>query len=82
MKVRDAHFTVSDGILYKRAFTMPLLRCLGPQEAEHALAEVHCGIHEEHLGERALAVKILRVGFFWPTLQQDALRKVRECDKY
>jgi len=60
---------------------MSLLKRLGPQEAEYALAEVHSGIYGEHLGGRALAAKILRAGFFWPTLQQDAQTKVRECDK-
>lgn len=81
IKVRGARFTIIDGTLYKRSFTMPLLKCLGPQEAEYALAEVHSGICGEHLGGRALAAKILRAGFFWPTLQQDAQTKVRECDK-
>ena len=72
VKVRGADFTMIDGILYKPAFTMPFLKCLGPQEAEYALTEVHSGICGEHLGGRALATKILRAGFFWPTLQQDA----------
>ncbi|XP_052206820.1 uncharacterized protein LOC127811152 [Diospyros lotus] len=81
VKIRGAHFTVIDGTLYKRAYTMPLLKCLGPQETDYTLAEVHSGVCGEHLEGRALAAKILRADFFWPTLQQDAQTKVRECDK-
>ena len=66
--MRAARFTITDGILYKRAFTTPLLKCLGPQEAEYTLLEIHSGICGEHLGARALASKVLRAGFFWPTL--------------
>jgi len=49
IKVRGARFTMIDGILYKRASTMPLLKCLGPQKTEYALAEVHSGICGEHI---------------------------------
>ncbi|XP_052181973.1 uncharacterized protein LOC127794767 [Diospyros lotus] len=41
IKIRRARFTVIDGMLYKRAYTMSLLKCLGPQETDYALAEVH-----------------------------------------
>lgn len=37
----------SDG-LYQRSFLQPLLKCLGPEDAQYALMEVHdeiCGIH-------------------------------------
>jgi len=43
IKTRGARFTIVDGILYKRAFTMPLLKCLGPQDIEFTLSEVHGG---------------------------------------
>ncbi|XP_052190043.1 uncharacterized protein LOC127799867 [Diospyros lotus] len=81
IKFRGARFTIIDGMLYKRAHTMPLLKCLGPRETNYALTEVHSGVCGEHLGGRALAAKILRAGFFWPTLQHDAQAKVKECDK-
>ncbi|XP_052185282.1 uncharacterized protein LOC127796919 [Diospyros lotus] len=81
IKLRGARFTIIDGMLYKRAHTTPLLKCLGPRETNYALIEVHSGVYGEHLGGRALAAKILRAGFFWPTLQHDAQAKVKECDK-
>ncbi|GKV16373.1 hypothetical protein SLEP1_g27025 [Rubroshorea leprosula] len=40
---RAVHFTLINNRLYKRAASMPLLRCLTPYEAEYAVREVHEG---------------------------------------
>lgn len=37
LKIRVARFTIISGVLYKRAYTAPLLKCLGPQEAEYTM---------------------------------------------
>ena len=81
LKTSAARFTVIGQELYKREYSAPLLKCLGPQEAEWALEEVHKEDYSEHLGGRALAGKILQVGFFWPTLRKSVARKVQTCDK-
>ncbi|GKV24228.1 hypothetical protein SLEP1_g33863 [Rubroshorea leprosula] len=41
MKLRKkaSRYTLVDGVLYKRSFSLPLLRCLNPYEAEYALRE-------------------------------------------
>ncbi|XP_064941125.1 uncharacterized protein LOC135594645 [Musa acuminata AAA Group] len=64
--------TEESGRLYKRSFTYPLLRCLEPDEARTVLAETHEGICGEHIGGRTLAHKILRQGYYWPTMCRDA----------
>ena len=74
LKIWVTKFTIIDGVLYKQAFTVPLLKCLGPQEAEYTLAEIYSRVCGEHLGARALVAKVLRTGFFWPTLRSDALK--------
>ncbi|KAL8156579.1 hypothetical protein AgCh_001614 [Apium graveolens] len=43
------------------------------------LEEVHEGVYADHLAVRALAFKILRNGYFWPILRQDALDYVQKC---
>ncbi|XP_009389876.1 uncharacterized protein LOC103976409 [Musa acuminata AAA Group] len=65
--------------LYKRSFSYPLLRCLEPDEAQTVLAEIHEGICEEHIGGRTLAHKILRQGYYWPTMCRDATTHVQRC---
>ncbi|KAI0498099.1 hypothetical protein KFK09_021340 [Dendrobium nobile] len=79
LRRRVANFTIIGGELYKRAFTGPYLKCLPPSEADYALREVHSGVCGEYLGGRALAHKIMRQGFYWPIMKQDALEFTRKC---
>ncbi|XP_072076442.1 uncharacterized protein [Arachis hypogaea] len=72
-------FTILNGTLYRRGYTRPLLKCLNKSEADIALAETHEGICGTHTGAQSLASKILRAGFFWPTLKQDSQQKIRSC---
>ena len=81
LKTSVTRFTVIGQELYKRGYSAPLLKCLGPQEAEWALEEVHEGDYGEHLSGKALVGKILRADFFWPILRNDVARKVRTCDR-
>ncbi|KAL8134680.1 hypothetical protein AgCh_009635 [Apium graveolens] len=81
LTVRALRYSLIDGILYKRSFVVPYLRCLRPDEARLALEEVHEGIYGQHLGGRALAHKITRLGFYWPEMMADAKEYVKKCDR-
>lgn len=74
-----AKYVLIEGRLYKRSATAPLLKCLGPDEAKQVLKEVHEGVCGDHQGGKILALKILRQGYYWPTLNQDSLEHVRKC---
>jgi Integrase zinc binding domain len=45
------------------------------------LAEVHEGICGSHQGAKMLAKRIIRAGFYWPTLKFDAATLVHKCKK-
>ncbi|XP_077225223.1 uncharacterized protein LOC143858455 [Tasmannia lanceolata] len=75
---RAAHYIYDGQALYKRSFSWPLLKCLRPSVAELTMREVHKEICGDHSSGKVLAHKILRRGFFWPTLQQDASNFVRK----
>ncbi|KAK3010215.1 hypothetical protein RJ639_012479 [Escallonia herrerae] len=79
--VKTARYALVEGILYKKSFSLPYLRCLRPSESLYALQEVHEGICGQHLGGRTLAQKILRQGFYWPTMPKDAIEFTRRCDQ-
>ena len=53
-----SYYTLMDGQLYKRSFSLPLLKCLLPSDTKYALQEVHDGLYGNHLGGRTLAHKI------------------------
>jgi hypothetical protein len=42
----------------------PLLRCLGPEEAEVVLREIHEGDCGNHSGSRSLAHKVISQGYY------------------
>ena len=69
-------------VLYKRGFSQPYLRCLIFDEADYLVREVHEGVCENHSGVRSLVHKLIRVGYYWPTMQKDALSYIKECDKF
>ena len=70
---RATRFTVLNDELYKRGFSQPYLRCIEEEEeAKYVLEEVHEGICGDHMGAKSLARKIMKVGYFWPIMQQDA----------
>jgi len=54
--------------LYKKGFSQPYLRCVEVEEAKYILEEVHKGICRDHMGARSLVGKIMRAGYFWPTM--------------
>ncbi|KAJ4720741.1 Retrovirus-related Pol polyprotein from transposon opus [Melia azedarach] len=72
LKYRAARYCLIEGVLYRRSFTMPYLRCLHPDEADYVLREIHEGACGNHSGGRSLAYKALRQGYYWPTMQSDS----------
>ncbi|XP_074352999.1 uncharacterized protein LOC141692159 [Apium graveolens] len=79
IKYRASSYTIIKGWMYRRSVSQPLLRCLNNEEQQQALEAVHEGICGEHLAGRSLAFKILRQGFFWPTLKEDAIDYAKRC---
>ena len=81
IKKRAAIFTILNDTLYKRGFSMPYLKYVDEEEAKYILEEIHEGICGDHAGPRSLVSKVIRIGYFWPTMQVDAIELVKKCDK-
>ena len=52
LRTRSARFTIHCGILYKQGFSTPILKCMGKEDANYMLREVHEGICGNHIGAR------------------------------
>ena len=81
LRIKSARYILMDEMLYKKGFSQPYLRCLAPDETNYVLREVHEGACGNHLGARSLVHKIVRVGYYWPTIQADAKAYVKVCDQ-
>ena len=81
LRVRAAWYFLMDEVLYNRGFSQPYLRCLAPNEANYVLQEVHEGACGNHSGVRSLIHKVVRAGYYWPTVQADTKVYVKVCDQ-
>jgi hypothetical protein len=57
-----------------------MLKCITEAEGIELLREVHSGTCGSHSGPRALAAKVIRQGFYWPTIICTANRVTRSCE--
>ena len=43
------------------------------------MSELHEGICGSHVGGRSLASKVIRAGFYWPSVREDCVRYAQRC---
>ncbi|GJY88828.1 reverse transcriptase domain-containing protein [Tanacetum coccineum] len=72
-------FELRNGVLYRRSFLQPWLRCVGPIQADYVLREIHAGSCSMHSGPRSVVARALRSGYYWPTMHRDARDMIRKC---
>ncbi|XP_074346209.1 uncharacterized protein LOC141684979 [Apium graveolens] len=81
LRYQAARYVMYDEVLYKRGFNQQLLRCVDKEEGNYIQREIHEGICGNHSGGSSLAMKVLRQGYYWPTMRGDAVNFVRACDR-
>ena len=81
LRVKSTRYVLMDKVLYKRGFSQPYLRCLAPDEANYVLREVYEGACGNHSGAKSLIHKVIRAGYYWPTIQADAKAYVKVCSQ-
>ena len=80
-RLQSIHYVIVDGILFRKDFNGALLRCIDIDQAKRMIKELHDGPDGGHFLARKIAVKIMRVGYYWPSLFHDCHRYVRKCEK-
>ena len=60
---------------------MPYLKCVDEEAAKYILEEIHEGVCRDYAGPRSLVSKVVRISYFWLTMQVDARELVKNCDK-
>ncbi|GJU65032.1 reverse transcriptase domain-containing protein [Tanacetum coccineum] len=80
IKIKARQYTEISGVLYRKSFLEPWLRCVGPAQAEYMVREIHVGSCSMHSGPRSVVAKAIRSGYYWPTMHKDARNIIRKCD--
>jgi hypothetical protein len=74
-------FVLDDGELYRQTADDLLLKCLGPDQARLAMAEVHEGICGTHQSAPKMKWLLRRACFYWPTMIADCFRYYKGCEE-
>jgi ribonuclease HI len=80
LKQRARGYAVINGELYKSGVTEPWLRCITSEKGVELFKEIHSGFCGAHIGTRALGGKAIKQGLYWPTINIDSKKLVRECE--
>ncbi|XP_026399053.1 uncharacterized protein LOC113294895 [Papaver somniferum] len=81
IQAKAGRYDLRDGILYKKSFLGPLLRCVSRQEGHLILKEIHYGDAGNHSGMRSLSDKAKMQGYYWTHMIRDAARMARRCEE-
>ncbi|XP_075635249.1 uncharacterized protein LOC142607591 [Castanea sativa] len=79
IRMMATQYILFGGQLYRRSYDGVLLRCLKKEKAKRVMEEVHQGICDPHMNGRMLAQKILRIGYYWNTMETDCVDYVKSC---
>nr|KYP31685.1 Pro-Pol polyprotein [Cajanus cajan] len=85
VRMRLAKFIIIDDELFKRGISTPLLKCLTTSQAAYVVKEIHQEVCGMHSGARSMAARVLRAGYYWPTLKSDCqsyIQKCKECQQF
>ncbi|GJY58171.1 reverse transcriptase domain-containing protein [Tanacetum coccineum] len=79
LRIKARQYELMDGILYRRSFLRPWLRCVGPLQADYVIREIHEGSCSMHAGPRSVFAKVMWSGYYWPTMHRDARDMILKC---
>nr|GEV82268.1 reverse transcriptase domain-containing protein [Tanacetum cinerariifolium] len=79
IKIKARQYTMINGVLYRKSFLEPWLRCVGPMQAVYVVKEIHEGSCSMHSGPRFVVAKAIRSGYYWPTMHKDARNIIKAC---
>ncbi|GJX52542.1 reverse transcriptase domain-containing protein [Tanacetum coccineum] len=79
IRIMAPQYSMKQDILYKKGYSAPWLRCVGPNQAHYVLQEAHFGSFGAYAGARKITQKAIRLRYYWPTMYRDANQVVDEC---
>ncbi|GJZ88435.1 reverse transcriptase domain-containing protein [Tanacetum coccineum] len=80
LRVKIGQYTMESEVLFKKGYLIPMLRYVGPLQANYVIREIHMGSCGMHVGPRAIVRKAIKQGYYWPTMHEDAKKEVEKCD--
>ena len=79
LRLKSSQYQLIDGVLFWKNYDKVLVRCLEKYDARHILIELHDGLVGGHFSKETIKHKVLRAGYYWPTLFKDTHAHARKC---
>lgn len=80
VRINSRHFAVVGGKLYRHGVDEVLQRCVEPSEIPTILYACHDSACGGHFSSTLTSQKVLRAGYYWPTLFNNAHEYVKSYD--
>jgi len=81
IKLRAAKYCINGNLFYWRDPSRVLLRCLDKEQSIEVMQQFHSSMCGGHHYWKTTAHKILRAGYYWPSLFSDVFSFVKSCDR-
>jgi len=68
--------------LYKRGYSLPLLKCISKKQVEYVMNEINYDICSFHSRHQTMSTRILKTGYYWPILRTnyaDFVKRYKSC---
>jgi len=79
LKLKAAKFCILNNALYWKDLGGVFLNCLIKDEAQQVISDFQKGDCGGHLFQKTTSSKILRAGYYWPTLFSDVYKTIMSC---
>ena len=64
LRIKDAHYSIHNGELYRRSLSHPWSKCVSPEEGNYMLREIHKGICGADEAQNIIVRKALLQGYY------------------
>jgi hypothetical protein len=79
LKMKENQYVLIADILFRRNYDGILLRCVDENKSQELMREFHEGICGGNFAPMATAHKIIRAGFYLPSIFRDSYATIRKC---
>eukprot|EP00253_Pinus_taeda_P016430 PITA_16430 len=79
---QSARYSWISGCLFHIGIDQEIRRCVGEDENYDILKACHDDPCGGHFADKRTTHKVLRMGYYWPSLFKDARKYVKACDSY
>ena len=80
LRLLASQYFLNGGVLFKRHYNGLHLRCITQEEAKTTMDQIHFGACGTDMNGKMLATKIIKLGYYWTTMETDCIQFVKHCD--